>query len=368
MKRIKKAKVKYISLCPKGKNKLPTLYKEDGADYLDLPMLLCKGPDFDDKGELLAVVYMPENPDADEHVASADVIKEMAYDFQKEDGQIDIRHDGKPVDKDRAFLAETFIVQKGDPRFSELRDYNGENVDATDSWGVVIKLEDPELRKAYREDGWQGVSLAGPALLVDETKEDTSNLEYEMKPEELEQVLEKNNSSVLDGLKSLVKELFTGKTEKSTEEPAPKPVAKEEPETPKEELEPVFKGDITNPEDVEAHCQALEAFELKKKLKLNDPVALRKHLDSLKKSKGDPKKEENPEVAAILAEKAEVEERLAKAQKASNQPLQKENQDEEFLASGPGFFVEGLSKEDQDLIKLGRLIGQNVNKRREISY
>ena len=49
-------------------------------------------------------------------MASADVIREMAHDFMTEP-RIDVMHDGKALGTDKVSVAESFIVQKGDPRF-----------------------------------------------------------------------------------------------------------------------------------------------------------------------------------------------------------------------------------------------------------
>jgi len=352
MKRIKKARIQFISLCPQGKNKTPVLYKEDGT--VEWETLVWKSPDFEDNGELIAIVYSPERPDADDHVASKEVVKDMAYNFQKDGGQIDIRHDGKALPKDKAYVAENFIIQKGDSRFSDLRSYDGETIDATDSWGVVIKLEDTELRKLYRDDGWQGVSMAGPALLIDETKENTSKEECNgMKPEELEQVMEKSNTSLLSGLTNLVKELFTKKED---------PKKKEDPPAPKEEEKdtvPVFKGDPTKAEDVQAHEHALLKWKLEKEVNWSDPESVKKHLEALKKATEteEDNKEKDPELVAALKEQEVLNKRIAKMEKASNQPLSK-REDE---GSEDQFFVEEMTKEDMDGIKLGRIMGRWVN-------
>ena len=55
--------------------------------------------------------------------------------------EIDLRHDEKPLSKDQAYVAETFIVQKDDPRFAGMKDYNGFDVQIEGDWGVDIKIE-----------------------------------------------------------------------------------------------------------------------------------------------------------------------------------------------------------------------------------
>lgn len=156
-KRLKNPRIKWVSLCPAGKNGLPVLFKEDGS--FEVQML----SKMDSEGLLTALVYAPDLVDSDGDFADAETVKKMAYSFQQEGGQLDLRHNGKALDRDQAWVAETFIVQKGDPRFSEFRTRDGKAVDPTGSWGMVIKVEDPNLKKLYSEGKWHGVSLAGEA-------------------------------------------------------------------------------------------------------------------------------------------------------------------------------------------------------------
>src|SRR5690606_3383333 len=209
--RIKKARITHISLVPRGANRMPVLYKQDGSIQFDL--LTKVGSDFDEEGELLAVVYVPELRDSQGDIASAKVVKEMMHSFAKEGKGIDIRHDGKPVGKDRAFVAEQFLVQKGDSRFAGFKDYDGNEVDVTGAWAVIIKIEDEELRRLYREGQWNGVSMGGVGE-VEEEKEgilkeilkalglanNRNNGDQDMTAEELAKALEKNNESLTKAL------------------------------------------------------------------------------------------------------------------------------------------------------------------------
>ena len=156
-KRLKNPKIKWVSLCPAGKNRLPVLFKEDGTFEMEM---LSK---MDPEGLLTALVYVPDLLDSDGEFADAKTVKEMAYSFQKEGGQLDLRHNGQALGKDRAWVAETFIVQKGDPRFEGFQTRSGEKVDPAGSWGMIIKVEDQSLQKLYRDGEWHGVSLAGEA-------------------------------------------------------------------------------------------------------------------------------------------------------------------------------------------------------------
>ena len=172
-KRIIKAKIDFISLVPKGANCLSTIYKSDGGNTnVDL-QTICK--DMNELGEIIAVVYAPEMEDSQGDIASAAVIKDFAHDFQKNGAGVDIRHEEEALSKDAVFVAESFIVQKDDPRFADMTDYDDNVVDVTGGWGVVIKVDDEELRKLYRSGEWSGVSMGGTA--IKKSDEDTGLIE-----------------------------------------------------------------------------------------------------------------------------------------------------------------------------------------------
>lgn len=161
--RIKKANIKFISLVPKGANQLQPVYKSDGSFKFDA---LHKFDD--DKGELTSVVYAPNLRDSQGDIADADVVKQMAYDYVSNGAHIDIRHDEKPLSKEKARIAESFIVQKTDERFHGWQDYNGNDVELEGAWATVIKIDDPDLRKKYRDGEWAGVSMGGTAVVEQE--------------------------------------------------------------------------------------------------------------------------------------------------------------------------------------------------------
>jgi hypothetical protein len=164
MKKIKWANIDFISLCPRGKNRLKVLYKEDGR--FEAGVSIKKAPTFDKNGEIIAAIYLPNHMDMDGEFATESLaIKSMAYSHARNGSKLDLRHDEKPLTKDQAYVAESFIIQEGDPRFADLVDDDGQKVDATGGWGAVIKLEDPSLKSNYEFDGWEGVSLFGLAMI-----------------------------------------------------------------------------------------------------------------------------------------------------------------------------------------------------------
>lgn len=161
--KIKKAEISHISLCPKGANKMQAIYKSfEGLDK-ECPVQISSLVKELEEGVIAAVVYSPDSPDADGDFASKEVVKEMCYGFAANKGGVDIRHSFSEVPKDVAFVAESFIIQKADPRFSDIKDDEGKLVDCEGSWGIVLKIEDENLKKLYREKEWVGVSIGGKA-------------------------------------------------------------------------------------------------------------------------------------------------------------------------------------------------------------
>lgn len=181
--RIKKAEVKRLSLCRQGKNGLRTLYKADGSLQLDA---LVKAVD---EGTLLAVMYRPERPDEDGHVADAEVCRQMLHSLMRNGAELDIEHDGKVLSKAQAYVAEAFTIQKSDPRFAGWKHYDGTDAgDLTGAVAVQINIDDPALRASRVKGDWDGISLFGVGEGVPEqtiTKSTPQDDPNPMTPEQL---------------------------------------------------------------------------------------------------------------------------------------------------------------------------------------
>ena len=295
--RIKKATVRFISLVPQGANKLPVIVKEDG--YFEVGLLTKAN---EEKRELLALVYAPEFRDSQGDIASAEVVKEMAHSFQKGGGQLDIRHDGKPLERDKAFVAETFIVQKNDPRFDGFQDRDGNPVNSEGAWGVVIKIEDDSIWNLYKEGGWAGVSLAGTAQMETEKGEDSQTLMQFVK-------------SLFNGEKKMTKEL-----KKDLEDL----------KTSFQELAEVVKGLVA---------------------KKDEPKEKEEPKDELKDVSKDEEKE------ALKSELSELKEKLAKFEKASNQDP------ENAKGDTPEILGYELTKEEAAAVARARKVAEVINKK-----
>jgi len=302
--RIKKAKIEFISLCPRGANGFPVIYKSD-ENKIEFETLI-KDDRFAEHGELTAVVYAPEVRDSQGDIASADVCKQMCHDFAKRGGAIDIEHDNVGLSREDAFVAENFLIQKGDERFAGMKDYNGNPVDVTGGWAVVLKIENEDLRKAYREGAWNGVSMGGRAEVVNETVAEkfTSFLtarEPENQPPQEEtfmkdEDLKKLTTAIVGGLTEVLTKAGVIKIE---EPKAAEPVKKSD------ELE--FEGDPLSKEDVAKHLEKLRRRDMLNKIDFNDVDSL----EALLKS--------DDVTSAKDLEIARLEKQLARARKGSSQ-------------------------------------------------
>jgi hypothetical protein len=297
--RIKDADISIISLVPRGANQLPVLFKAEDGDGLSIQTLI-KGDRVEEEGVLLSVVYAPEMRDSHGDIASKDVIKKMAYKFAKAGlGAIDIRHDGKVLSKEAAWVAESFIVQKDDSRFVGMKDYSGNEVPSLEgAWAVAIQIEDPSLRKLYKEGGWNGVSMYGTGVMELEDgveKADRGRLQslleklasylglsrvyahqhlsisgdIDMDKNELGTLLKENNAELLKGIGTTIGEAI----KLALTPAAPSPIVKQDP-PPAEVKAPIFKGDINDPKAVRHFEYQTERYRIEKAMNPADPQSV----------------------------------------------------------------------------------------------
>ena len=274
---IHKARISHLSLCPRGANDIQTLYKSDDGDDISLSTITVGK--MNEQGELLAVVYAPDMVDSQGDTASAKVIKDFAYDFSRDGAGIDVRHNEETLPPEDAYIAESFIIQKGDPRFTDAKDYEGNAVNVTGGWGVVLKIDNEDLRKQYREEGWGGISMGGLMQVSDVS--DTSGV-LKMLKELLSSIgktkinknMENNDMPLSTEDKKEVAELvaktMTDHNEKVKKE-ADEEAKKEADKSPKGMglIAPVLKDNPTD-EDIANHKKNLNIFELSKCVDTND--------------------------------------------------------------------------------------------------
>lgn len=288
---------------------MPVLYKADGS--IEIQTLTKYEAE---KGELLALGYVPDSPDSQGDIADAEAVKSMAYSHMKNGAGLDIQHDGKVLTKAQAYVAESFIVQKGDPRFT---DWPG--VDATGAWGVLVKIEDPAIREAYKAKTLDGVSLFGRAEVEAIVKSDDAvhriveatikalqgSKETDVDIKELTTALAANNTALVEALTKALK----------PEAPKIEEPKKDEPKA--EDAAPVLKAeDRANPKKVREYLEAKKAYDLQKSVNWDDPKEVENFLTgTLEKAT-----EESEETKTLRAEIASLEGRIASIKKASSQP------------------------------------------------
>lgn len=325
--RIKKAHIKYISLVPQGANQMPVLYKEDGE--IELQTLVKE----QDEGELLAVVYAPDFEDSQGDIASAEVIKDAAYEAMKRGVELDIRHDFKALSKDQAYVAESFLIQKGDERFQGFQDYRGNTIESLEgAWATVIKIDDPALREKYRNGEFQGVSMAGPAevevlkeedpidhllaKLADRLSKPSPSEEIELTKEEMEALLAQRDGDLL----SKIDEKLASLNKEADQ-------ADDSGDTPDE-------INLRDPKQVAKQIEKLQAAELAKAVDTNDLESML----ALQKALG----EEKPDVQDRLGV---LEKSFTQILKGSNvsAPAEKPTQVPEMSWSHSGLTKEDLS-------------------------
>jgi hypothetical protein len=304
----KKLRVDFISLCAKGKNFMSTLYKADKGEVVPEIALQKATPADLEKGEVRGLVYVPGKADADKDFAETDVVKAMAYDHARRGHKLDLQHDGVPLKPEQAYVAESFLVQKGDPRFEGATDVSGAPVDPVGAWGVVLKLDDEALKTLYREGHWSGLSMGGAAV-----REPADEVTKEDKDENM------TKDEQLAFAETVAKAVATALAPKAPEK-APTQ----------------FKAP-TSAKEARALAEKLQREVLEKSVKWEDPASVAEYAEALAKAEAE-------------AEKA----------KASNQPLVK---------GKPGVKVGGEPEDEQEaMLKAGQtegsLIAQAMNKQR----
>jgi hypothetical protein len=313
--RIVKAEVLRLALCRRGKNGLTTLYKADGTIELQT---LVKAVD---EGTLLAVMYAPERPDADGHVASEPVVRQMLHTLMRNGAELDIEHNGKILDRTKAYVAEAFIVQKADERFQGWKNYDGTDAgDLTGAAAVQINIDDPALRESRKRGDWDGISLFGAGEGVPERviikSQDPQNPDTPMTPEQLKQILDGFTAGISGLQVSLVKAVTDAVGTIEAEEPAEKPEAVKA----KAEVAPAFSGDPSILADLEVYEKAVRAYEFRKavadgKMTADQIAELRKALSETQPS--------DAEIGAEAGDSAAVKSlklQLFKAKRGSNAP------------------------------------------------
>ena len=301
IKQIIKARARVLSLLPKGANLMPTVYKSREGDFGDsfqVVGLMKEGPE---EGELLNVVYVPDMPDAHGHWMTKAAIKDMAHAAGRDGMEIDLYHDGKKLGPEQAFIAEQFLVNKGDTRFQGWKDDAGRDVNLEGAFATVMKIEDPALRERVKKGELAQVSFEGPAL-IEKSREggddgtiktllktllkavglgthDTNETEPEMKKEEIEALVAE---AVQKALKPADQKPKDGDNTPDVDLNDVASVKKH-----LADLEEAKGPDLSDIDAVKKHLAKLEAESLRKGVDFNDPKQVTAYLEKLQKAQGE---------------------------------------------------------------------------------
>lgn len=349
-KKLKRARVSFVSLVPKGANHLPGLYKAED-DQLEVKTLCLE----QEEGKFLSLVYVPDRDDTQGHYASKEVIQQMADSFMEEGAKLDLRHDRRELKREQAYVTQSFIVQPGDPRFVDARDYSGNSVDATGGWAMEINIVDPELRKLYREEQWSGVSLFAYngdydfETPVDVALEDFTQRKLQMTPEEIQGLLKSFEENMTAKMAEMVEGL--SKTEAVEEEQV------------KAEEKAVDLNDL---DALRQRQRQLQLEELQGQFDLSTSEGIAGYLDAVEKMDSPQEEEESKEESIEKEEDTTVEELQSQLVKLESEIKRRNSASNigEGIAKEEESPILGLSKEDAEAYRIGLEMAEMSNARR----
>jgi hypothetical protein len=190
VRRLKKIDVNFISLVDKGANRKKLIFKmETGNDSAFEKSILIKKLD-EDQRMIFCIVYSPGEIDSQGDTASAEVIKDAAYNFMRcaRTNNIDKQHDFIP---DEGFVAESWIVKENESVFPD---------EPAGSWAVGIKVENDDTWNLIKSGEITGISLAGLAVTEEVEKQNDSIIAKikELFRQGIEEPLNKNTAEEKD--------------------------------------------------------------------------------------------------------------------------------------------------------------------------
>jgi hypothetical protein len=252
LKRIRIKKVSRVALLENGANLTRGLYKAAGATELTITPLAKS--QVSELGLMHSIVYAPNMVDAHGHFMGVEDTTRGCHSHSQTGLTLDLHHDGKPLSKEKVYIAENFMLTGPDERFPK-KDTTGREINHDGAWAQITHFVDPALRKEAREGKLGEVSLyaaLGDFELEDVAESDlpsalkkSSEEDQDMKPEELTAAIEAGNAKLIAGLTTALTPLFKALEPKAPV--TPEPPKKDEPPKP-EELDP------TNP----AHLRKMQ--------------------------------------------------------------------------------------------------------------
>lgn len=355
--RLMNAEITHVSLCRRGMNGIKTMLKsrDDGGATFAMRSSLAK---MDVKEGLLhSVVYLPDFVDHEGEFMSQDEIRKTAHSFLRNGGHIDVEHDGVPLGKSEIHIAEHYIIPAGDPKFAGITDDQGNSIDATGGWGLILKVHDAELLKSYEDEEWFGVSMAGRAEFEEIGKSAANDNpptkdDFDMKPEEQDEFALKIATAVAKAV-----------------QPAPVEPVSPTLDAPDREL-PTPPEDLSDNEALRAYSYELakSKLDLSTEAGVKQLMQLNKQRD-VEKAAAQPAVQKSDSAVETELEKAkreatEAKDRLAKIEKASNVPATGDaDADDDTPAESRS--VRGLNKSEKTGWAKGKGIAERWNKNQQ---
>lgn len=165
--KLKHGDVLFISIVREGANKRQVIFKAAGdaafaaaqkaGQAFSVELRVRKA---DDERQVIYGIAYPigteKDTDTQGDFTDAQGVEEMAYGFMAKGRTawgVDRDHEYRPLDA--AFVAESWLVRKGDPLFANPEDEG--------AWAVGIKIVDKALYDELKKTGYRGLSIAGTA-------------------------------------------------------------------------------------------------------------------------------------------------------------------------------------------------------------
>ncbi|HHL73204.1 MAG TPA: hypothetical protein ENJ29_11915 [Bacteroidetes bacterium] len=149
--KLKNVEVLYISLVDAGANKKKIIWKSADSGSPDIERLFRILKVDAEKRMVYGIVYAPGEVDTEGDTMEAEEIEKMAYNFmaKRRTTNVDLQHD---FEGDEGFVAESWLVRKNDPLFSE---------EPEGAWAVGIKVTNDDTWEAVKKGDIGGLSMGG---------------------------------------------------------------------------------------------------------------------------------------------------------------------------------------------------------------
>jgi uncharacterized cupredoxin-like copper-binding protein len=151
-----------LSLVDKAANQRTLIIKNSnipaGTPEIERTILIRKVDE--DAKKIYSIVYAPGELDAHGEYADKSEVEKACYGFMRKskNNSVDTQHDCV-IDKD-CFVAENWIVRKGDALFPDKKDLN--------AWAVCIKVDNDEIWQKIKKGEITGVSMWGTGKKIEE--------------------------------------------------------------------------------------------------------------------------------------------------------------------------------------------------------